>query len=324
MNKKTMIKKNCQIFQQNNFKHMKIRIENRINLYSSYLKEKYGKKVKKICLSTGIVCPHREKTGGCIFCQPETFIENNNFNKIPITEQINRQINEFEDKECLFTAYFQDETSTAGEEAYVCKCINAAVQHPHIQEIIISTRPDYISKQLISNLKELEKKITLEIGLQSIHDKSLAFLRRGHDFRDIENCIDLCSAAKIDLGVHLIIGIPDESLSEIIETTDYVSDQKQIKFVKLHNLVAYRNTPLGELFEKNMIKLPEIKQYIDLLCEILPYLRKDIVITRLFTSNVLRNRTALNANTGSKKIWMNELDRKLRENNIWQGSKRTD
>jgi len=252
---------------------MEKRLEQKIFTYSSYLLRKFGRKVFRVGLSTGIPCPHRVKNGGCIFCNPKAFIGDYQNEKFSISEQLEEGIKLI--KKCCgnvkFLAYFQDETST-------------------------------------------------EIGMQTIHDSSLTFLNRGHSFRQTEKAIELCGKAGLEVGVHLILGIPGENFEDMRETIQFVSGEKFIKQVKFHNLVVYKDTRLSEMIKTRNIPILSIDDYIIILGNLLPYLRGDIVITRLFTSNILNSHLTIGKYSGNKTKWMNSLRKYLYNRDIVQGS----
>jgi radical SAM protein (TIGR01212 family) len=287
------------------------------------MKEKYNEKVYRIGLSIGEKCPHRLKSGGCIFCIPGTFTGEYQQNNLSITEQCEiitkKMIQKL--KVTNFVAYFQDETSTAGNVEHLKKMYYEALNFPNVHELIISTRPDFISKELITMLDAIEKPVTIELGLQSIHDKTLEFLNRGHTFADFEKAIDLIKKSKCRIGVHLITGIPTESLDERLETIKYVGQNENISEIKLHHLVVYENTELAEISQKHNFHYDSLEDYFVFLEKALPFLRKDQVISRIFTSNVRRSMIALNQFPKTKVDWLNKLLKYLDEKNVIQGSK---
>lgn len=299
---------------------MEERLEYRIFTYSAYLLNKFGKKVFRVGLSTGKICPHREKMGGCVFCNPTTFTGEYQSANLSIEEQYDDAIPRIK-KACgdvQLLAYFQDETSTYGDIEFLKSKYDQALSHPEVIGLVVSTRPDYISKEVIELLASYKVPITIEIGLQSIHNRSLKFLNRGHTFEQADDSIRLCGEAGLTVGVHLILGIPDETFSDMLQTIKWVSSNKYIKQVKFHNLVVYNHTKLAEM--KN-IPLYTIEEHIKNLSELTPFLRGDIAVSRLFTSNIRRTQIAVDAYKGNKTKWMNELRKTLYRNNINQGDK---
>jgi radical SAM protein (TIGR01212 family) len=301
---------------------MEERLEYRIFTYSAYLQKKYRRKVFRVGLSTGIPCPHREQTGGCIFCNAETFTGEYQSQGLTVKQQLADAVPRIKEScgDVKLLAYFQDDTSTAGEIDFLRKKFEEALSHPDVIGLVVSTRPDYVNNEVVELLNSFEVPVTVEIGLQSIHNSSLRFLNRGHDFQHVEKAIKICGKSGLNVGVHLIIGIPGETFDDMLETIQYISANKYIKQVKFHNLVVYKNTKLAEITKKWKIPTLQIPKYIEMLANLLPYLRGDIVVTRLFTSNIRRSQIALGDFTGNKTKWMNELRKYIYKNNIFQGS----
>ncbi len=299
---------------------MKNNLEKRIYTYSTYLEKKFERKVFRVGLSTGIKCPNRTENGGCIFCNPETFTGEYQSQNLSIEKQLDDAIPRIK-KSCGdvgLLAYFQDETSTAGDVEFLRGKFSQALSHPEILGLIVSTRPDFVDSEIVEILLSFKVPVTIEIGMQSVHDKSLDFLNRNHNFLQTQKAIELCGKAGLDVGVHLIIGIPNESFDDMLQTIKYVSSNDFIKQVKFHNLVVYKNTKLAEM--KN-IHLLSIDEYIDILSELIPFLRGDIVISRLFTSNIRKSQIAVGNYEGSKPEWLNKLRLKLIEKKYYQGCK---
>ncbi|MBT3169614.1 MAG: TIGR01212 family radical SAM protein [Candidatus Cloacimonetes bacterium] len=293
------------------------KLENKIFTYSQYLKTKFGKKVFRVGLSLGKICPHRLKNNGCVFCNPETFTGEYQSQNLSIKAQLENAIPRIK-RACgdvALLAYFQDETSTAGSLDFLKVKFKQALSHPEIIGLVISTRPDFVNLEILELLKSFQVPLTIEIGLQSIHDKSLKLLNRGHTFEQAEKTIQQCGENGLDVGVHLIMGIPGESFADMKKTVQWISANKFIKQVKFHNLVVYKNTKLAEM----NLPILTIDEYIEALANLLPHLRKDIVVTRLFTSNVRKNQLAVDNITGNKTKWMAKLRDYLYENELEQG-----
>jgi radical SAM protein (TIGR01212 family) len=301
---------------------MEQRLEYRIFTYSAYLQKKYRCKVFRVGLSTGIPCPHREQTGGCIFCNAETFTGEYQLQGLTVKQQLAGAVPRIKEScgDVKLLAYFQDDTSTAGDIDFLRKKFEEALSHPDIIGLVVSTRPDYVNDEVVELLSSFQVPVTVEIGLQSIHDSSLKFLNRGHNFQQVDKAIQLCGIAGLNVGVHLIIGIPGEIFDDMLETFQYISSNKYIKQVKFHNLVVYKNTKLAEITKKWKIPTLQILKYIEILANLLPHLRGDIVVTRLFTSNIRRSQIAMGDFAGNKTKWMNELRKYIYKNNIVQGS----
>lgn len=299
---------------------MEERLEYRIFTYSAYLKEKFGTKVFRVGLSIGEICPHRLENDGCVFCNPETFTGEYQAKGLSVMEQLEEAVPRIR-KACgsvKFLAYFQDETSTSGNISLLKTKFDEALDNPDMLGLVVSTRPDYIGTEVIDLLSSYNVPVTVEIGLQSIHDKSLEFLNRGHTFREVEKAINMCGAAGLDVGVHVILGIPGETFDDMLQTIKWVSSNKFIKQIKFHNLVVYKNTELSRMDD---IPTYTIEEHIKNIAEIIPYLRGDIAVSRLFTSNIRRSQIARDEYEGNKTKWMNELRKYLYKNSLNQGDK---
>ena len=292
-------------------------------MFSNYVKQRYGKRTFRVGLSTGIPCPNRMNNGGCIYCNPGTFTGEYQAQGLTITEQFQQAVPRIK-KSCgdvALIAYFQDETSTAGDIDHLFTLYKEAIQHPEVVALTLSTRPDYVDEMLLRRLAALSKPVTIEFGMQTIHDSSLSFLNRGHDFVQMERALDLCESFNIRTGVHLIIGIPGETHAMMRETIDYLTMRSNIAEVKFHNLVVYEHTTLDKMYREDDLHIPELTEYIELLADLLSRLRGDIVVSRLFTSNVRQSGIARNVFPGNKTKWMNQLRLYMIEKNIIQGDK---
>ncbi len=282
------------------------------------MKEKYHKKVFKIGLSMGEICHHRKNNGGCIFCLPETFTDN--IKSKSISEQIDYLLPKMKKHSDIFIAYFQDETSFDLDFEIFKTKIKSVLNYDEIKEITISTRPDVLKIKHLDFLSELNFDVNIEIGVQTVNDESLRFLNRGHTFSDIKNAINILKNYDFRIGTHLILGIPNETFEDNLNTINYLNSQN-IDEIKIHNLVAYKGTKLGKMISNSEVELLNFDGYLGLLAKIIPYIKSEIVISRLFTSNVNRTGTAIKSFPGYKKDWMNKLVHLMNEKDIFQGQK---
>ena len=265
---------------------------------SEYYKEKYGFRVFKIGLSTGIKCPYN-----CHFCVPNTYIEES-YTKSSINEQINQAIQNIKQKVKAsgYIAYFQDGTSLYGDPEYLYNLFKQADEHPDILEIIISTRPDCLPETTLNLLQKLNKPVTLEIGVQTTNNQSLAYLNRKHTQEDNQKAIDLLQNYSFKVGIHIILGIPNDNIDNIIY---WINKTKIISDVKIHHLAVYKNSKLSEIISKEDII--DLDCYLEIIKYFLPKLRNDITISRLFSSNLSRDNSMLNNFPGNKRMWLNAV-----------------
>jgi len=309
-----------------------MRLEERVNSYGSFLKKRYGCRVFRVGISFGLNCLHREKNKGCIFCLPETFSQEESrafcgkpdeigINQLElIIPRVKRGIGLKEHDVGAFLAYFQSGLPAVVDNNELEKLLIKTASYPGIKGIIIASKPGHLREDTIRMLKDLPTDTFLEIGMQTSHQISLDFLNREQTITEMESALELCLKYGIRTGVHLIIGIPGETSEDICATIDYVNDKKIITEVKLHNLVVYQGTAL-EGYPKNILdSIPCLDKYLKILGMIILRLRKDIVISRFFTSNVKGNNKALNPFLGVKRDWINSLVKYLNDNDIVQGT----
>lgn len=300
---------------------MSRQLDERIFMYSGWLLQRFGHKVFRVGLSTGITCPHRVATGGCIYCNPATFTGEYQEQNLSVAQQLTVAVPRIKAScgDVKLLAYFQDETSTAGDPEYLMQCYQTALAHPDVEGLVVSTRPDAMQSAVMEYLAQLEVPVTVEIGLQSIHDASLKWLNRGHGFAQAAQAIEYCHDLGLQVGVHLIVGIPGESREMMQQTVQWVSTNPAIDQVKFHNLVIYRHTALAAIAAEQGLHPLGIPAYVPLLATLLTHLRGDIPVLRLFTSNVRRNQVSVGRYDGAKTKWMSMLRNYMNENDLVQG-----
>ncbi len=258
------------------------------NTYNNYLKQIFGGKVYKISLNAGFSCPNRDGTlskKGCIYCNELSFSPSKKLGenletqiKIGI-ERLNKRYKNIK----YFLGYLQPNTNTYADVDTLYKIYTKILNHPKISGLIIGTRPDCIDKEKISMINELAQKyyISLELGLQSMHNKSLIWMNRGHLIDAFENAMKLVENTNIEIGVHVILGLPTETEEEMLENAKYINKFKKIKIVKIHNLHVVKNTPLEILYKQENVKILSLEEYAPLVVKFIGYLDKDKVIARI-------------------------------------------
>lgn len=254
-----------------------------------HYKEIFGEKVYRIALDAGCTCPNRDGmkgTGGCIFCSGSGSGEFAADGRLSVTEQLVFAKKKVE-KKCKshkYIAYFQNFTNTYGDEEILKKKYEEAISDPEVVGISIATRPDCISEKMYAILEELSKKtyVWIELGLQTIHEKTAEWFRRGYPLSDFETAVHRLSGIKgrMEIIVHVILDFPVETKDMMLDTIRYCSDLP-IQGIKIANLNVLSGTALAVLFEKEPFSLMELDEYIDLLCDAVELLRPDIVIYRM-------------------------------------------
>lgn len=254
--------------------------------FNEHLKKVFNTRVHKIPVNAGFYCPNKDGTfssKGCIFC--DEYGSGPIYNKnISITEQILQGI-EIKKKRFgaeKFIVYFQAHTNTYTSREILAKYIDEALKIKDVAGISIGTRPDCLPDEMFNLIDETSKKtyLWLELGLQSIHLKSLKFLNRNHTFSDFLNSFLEAKRRNIRVCVHVILGIPGEDKEEMLETAKVLNLLK-IDGIKIHPLHVLKNTELEKLYLKNKVKLLEKEEYVNLVCDFIEYLHPETVIQRL-------------------------------------------
>ncbi len=258
----------------------------------AYLKNTYGEKIYKIAIDAGFSCPNRDGTlgyGGCIFCSMggsgDFAIKTSEHPSV--SEQISAGISLFHHKKtgCRFIAYFQAYTNTYGPLSYLESIYADALSEPRVAGISIATRPDCISKDtviLLVNLRNRfpDKFVWIELGLQTIHQETADFIRRGYPLKTYDKCVAMLNHAQIPVVTHIILGLPGEDRNQMLQTIDYMN-QSGTWGVKLQLLHVLKGTELAALYERGEY-IPMTKEaYISLIADCLERLSPDIVIHRL-------------------------------------------
>lgn len=251
------------------------------------LKERFGEKVYKVTLNGGMSCPNRDgKIGsrGCIFCSEGGSGDFAADASLSITEQIDSQIAVLSAKRPIhrYIAYFQAYTNTYAPVEYLERIFTEAISHPKICALSIGTRPDCLGDQVVSLLSRLNrcKPVWTELGLQTIHPETAAYIRRGYPLSCFESAVSRLRACGLEVIVHTILGLPGESEADILETMDYLN-RADIQGIKLQLLHVLKGTDLASDYEAGKFKTLERDEYIPLVINCLEHLDPSIVIHRV-------------------------------------------
>ncbi len=292
-----------------------------INTLNEYLKKEYGIKVYKLALSTGATCPNRDGKvgmGGCIFCDGS-----GSFAGVgSIKEQIEEAKLKVKDKvkaETKYIAYFQSFTNTYGDETYLESLFMEAITHPDILILSIATRPDSISENMYFILERLSKikTVWIELGLQTIYEKTAIYINRCFELSTYDTCIKRLKEIGIKVIVHQILGLPYEDKAMMIETSKYIG-LSGADGIKLHLLHILKNTKLATIYEKEKFHILSLDEYIDILFECIKVLPKEVVIHRL-TGDGDKRYLLAPLWSGDKKKVLNTINRELKLRDIVQG-----
>lgn len=294
------------------------------NKYSDFLKDKFGEKVYKLPISLPLTCPNRDGTkgyGGCIYCSEEGGSHENLKNILSITQQLetNKEYIGSRYGAKKFIAYFQSFTNTYLPYEDFEKNIEAVLQVPDIVGISISTRPDCISNQMLDYLATFQKDymITLEYGLQSVNNRTLEIINRGHKLSDFIDAVIRTKRRQLRVCTHIIGNLPWDTEDDIVEAANILSIL-EVDEVKLHSLYILKDTKLGEMYKRGDFKMGIKEDYIHRVIVFLTYLDERIVVQRLLGRAPEENSLFANWNTSWWKIQDEILDR-MKKENLYQG-----
>ncbi len=261
----------------------------RYNSYNSYLKEKFGERVQKLSVDMGFTCPNRDgtvATGGCVYCNNDSFVPPYARSRYTMESQINHGISYLRKrfKAEKFIVYFQAYTNTYDNVNKLEKIYRQALDYPGVVGIAIGTRSDCIDHEKLSLLEDIAKDyyVSLEYGIESIYDKTLEFMNRGHDYESVVEAIEISQGRGLHLGAHIIVGMPTETEEEMLFMADEVS-KLGIETFKIHNLHIIKNTPLSRIYKEDPFHLFTYEEYMDFIVRFLEKLSPNIIIERLFT-----------------------------------------
>jgi uncharacterized protein len=288
-----------------------------------FLKNQYGEKIYKLSLNGGMTCPNRDGTlgsKGCIFCSEGGSGEFAASKLLPIKDQIERQkktITKYVGNK--FIAYFQAYTNTYAPISYLREIFYEAITHPDIVILSIATRPDCLNDEVLSLLDELNhiKPVWIELGLQTIHESSAKFIRRGYSLPTFDKAVFNLRSLKIAVIVHTILGLPNETSADMLATIHYLSNL-DIQGIKLQLLHVLKNTDLETYYKENTFEVLTFQDYIDIVIKCIEALPQNIVIHRL-TGDGPRNLLVAPSWSSSKTIVLNTIHRELKIRNSWQG-----
>lgn len=294
--------------------------------FSEYLKNKFGKKVYKITIDAGFSCPNRDGTissGGCIFCDDGGSFSRAHDSSLSVKEQVLTGVETLSArfKAQKFMSYFQAYSNTYKPVDELKKIYDESLCHTDVVGISIGTRPDCIDEQKLDLIASYTDKYEtwLEYGLQSMHDKTLRRINRGHDFETFLNTYKLTKERGINVGVHVILGLPQETKEDMLKTIKTLADLK-VDGVKFHCLCIFPNTKLYEMYKNGDIPLLEEDEYIDIVCDCLELLPETTTIHRLGGNGLQAIKVAPNWLNKKFEI-LNRIDAELEKRNSFQGSK---
>ncbi len=291
-----------------------------------FYKHKFNSKIFKVSLNAGFTCPNRDGkvgTKGCIYCSSlgsGDYAGNRNDDLLKQFEDIKEMMSK-KWPNSKYIGYFQANTNTYAPLHVLKEKYEIILKQDGVVGLSIATRPDSITEECIDYLEELSKRtyLTVELGLQTIHEKTGLLINRCHSLECFNNMVENLRKRNINIVVHIINGLPYETEEMMLETVKYLNEL-DIQGIKIHMLHILKNTELDNLYKKEKFHILSREEYVEIVCKQLEYLRPEIVINRITgdpkASDLVEPEWLI------KKFGvLNEIDKKLALDNIYQGDK---
>ena len=292
----------------------------RYHTLNYFFKNKFNSKVFKVGLNANFNCPNFKNGTGCIFCSNGS---GNNFQHVDLIEQFNLVKIPLDKKwpNSKYIAYFQANSNTYAPVSVLKEKYEKVLNIPNGIGLSIATRSDCLTDEILDYLSDLNKKtfLTVEIGLQSMHDETLKLINRGHDLQSFEDAIKKLKQRNIFTVVHIINGLPYETKDMMVDTAKYLNSL-DINGIKIHMLYVTKNTKLAEMYQEEPFHILTKDEYIDIVCEQLRYLNENIVVERI-TGDPIKEEL-IEPNWLLKKFCvLNDIDKEMKKRDIYQGDK---
>ena len=294
--------------------------------FNEHLRERFGGKTFKVSLDAGFTCPNRDGTlgrGGCVYCSARGSGDFAGGQGLSIHDQFVEVSERMKKKwpNANYIAYFQAYTNTYASVKRLREVYEEALAEENVVGLSISTRPDCLPEEVLNYLEDLNQRTYLwvELGLQSIHDRTMESIGRGHDYAQFLKGLDQLHARGIRVCAHIILGLPGESKAEMLATAQAVAELP-LQGVKLHLLHVLRGTPLEIIYQREPFALLTREEYVALVVDILEILPPEMVIHRLTGDGPPEE---LIGPLWSRKKWevLNAIDTELERRDTWQGKK---
>lgn len=288
------------------------------------MKQQYGAKIYKAALDGGMTCPNRDGTlgtRGCIFCSDSGSGDFASPRCASVTAQIDNAISGISKKvnAAGYIAYFQSFTNTYAPTEYLEKIFYEAILHPQVKILSIATRPDCISDETLGLLRRLNKikPVWVELGLQSIHERTAAWMRRGYGLSVYDNMVKKLKDGNIKVITHTILGLPGESDEDVMATIRHLNEVKT-DGIKLQLLHVLKGTDLAAEYEQGLYRPLEFEEYINLLIKCLEHISPEIIIHRVTGDGPGKLMLAPMWST-KKRVVLNTLHSEMKRRNSFQG-----
>ena len=288
------------------------------------LKQRFGEKIYKLTLNGGMSCPNRDGTlsfGGCIFCSEGGSGEFASCGTLSVAEQIQDAKKRLSGKRPVnqYIAYFQAYTNTYGPIEHLRRIFTEAISDPEVVLLSIATRPDCLPDEVVALLCELNriKPVWIELGLQTIHEKSARFIRRGYPLSVFTDAVERLTNAGIEVVTHVILGLPGETKEMMLETVDYLNNLP-IQGIKLQLLHVLEGTDLAAYYKTAGFDTLTEDDYVSLILECIEHLRPEITVHRI-TGDGPKDLLIAPLWSSAKRSVLNHIHHEMKLKNCWQG-----
>jgi len=298
----------------------------RYHTLNYHFKNRFNEKVFKVSLNAGFTCPNIDGTkgyGGCIYCSKTGSGEFGGNVQDDLVTQFNK-VKEVMDKKWTSTkyiGYFQARSNTYAPVDILREKYETVLKIDNVIGLFIATRPDCITKECLEYLTDLNKRtyLTIELGLQTIHDKTSKLINRGHTLKEFEDTVKKLRERNIDVVVHIINGLPYETKEMMLDTVKYLN-KLDIQGIKIHMLNIIKDTPLETMYNKEKFHILTKEEYIDIVINQLELLNPEIVIHRI-TADPDPKELVEPAWLLKKVSLLNDIDKEMKKRNTYQGIK---
>lgn len=291
-----------------------------------FYKNKFNSKICKISLNANFSCPNKDGTvgfGGCIFCSKlgsGDFAGDVCLDLVSQFEQVKGVMSK-KWPDAKYIGYFQANTNTYADVNTLKRYYETILELDNVVGLSVATRPDAISDNVLDYLTELSKKtyLTVELGLQSIYDKTLKYINRGHDLECFVECFNKLKKCNINVVVHIINGLPYETSDMMVETAKFLNELG-VEGIKIHMLHILKNTKLADLYDSENFHILSKEEYIDIVIRQLEYLDENVVIHRITGDPCVDD--LIEPKWLVKKFCvLNDIDKEMARRNTYQGIK---
>jgi uncharacterized protein len=261
--------------------------ERRYYSLGQFLRDRFGSKVWRVTVDAGFTCPNVDGSvahGGCVYCDNRSFSPNRRLPHVSVRAQVERGVRILEKYYGAnrFLVYFQAATNTYAPADKLRRLYDEALDHPQIVGLVIGTRPDCVPDEVLDLVQSYatNRYVSLELGLQTIHAKSLEWMNRGHDLSSFVDAVNRCRGRGFEVGTHIILGLPHETPADMVATAETLA-ALPVDAVKIHNLHVVRDTPLEQMYREGQVRMLDLHEYVAVICDFLERLPPTMVIQRL-------------------------------------------